>query len=228
MQNLFNLNKRLIESYRWYAALLLSGFILNSCTPKKAAATDFGENFPMQQMLNIEKSIKEPVFKNKIYNILDYGAIADGKTMATASIKKAIETCSKNGGGKVLVPAGKFLTGAIHLESNVNLHLEEGAEILFSTNPQDYYPLVHTSFEGMELMNYSPLIYAKNKKNIAVTGKGILNGQASSENWWPWKGKTSEGNIYGWNPGDPSQLDEKNLPALMEMAENNVQSINFI
>lgn len=145
--------------------------------PKKVISKEFGENFPMEQLLKIEKSIKEPVFKDKTYNILDFGAIADGKTMATANIKKAIETCSKNGGGKVLVPAGKFLTGAIHLESNVNLNLEEGAEILFSTNPQDYYPLVHTSFEGTELINYSPLIYAKNKKNIAITGKGILNGQ---------------------------------------------------
>ena len=190
--------------------------------PKKVISKEIGGNFPMEQMLKIEKSIKEPVFKDKTYNILDFGAIADGKTMATSSIRKAIETCSKNGGGKVLVPAGKFLTGAIHLESNVNLHLEEGAEILFSTNPKDYYPLVHTSFEGTELINYSPLIYIKNKKNIAITGKGILNGQASSENWWPWKGQTSEGTNYGAVKGNPSQLDANNLPALMNMAENNV------
>ena len=219
---MFDLKNRLLKTVNNPFPMVFVLLLLNSCISKKQADVNFGENFPMEEMLRIEKSIKVPVFKNATYNILDYGAIADGKTMATASIKKAIETCSKNGGGKVIVPAGKFLTGAIHLESNVNLHLEEGSEILFSTNPQDYYPLVHTSFEGMELMNYSPLIYAKNKKNIAVTGKGILNGQASKENWWPWKGKTSEGSIYGWNPGDPSQLDPKNLPALMEMAENNI------
>ncbi|QOW10433.1 glycoside hydrolase family 28 protein [Kaistella flava (ex Peng et al. 2021)] len=209
------------KSYLFVFAILCSGMIANSCTPKNAVTADFGDNFPMEQMLAIEKTIKEPVFKNKVYNILDFGAVADGKTMATASIKKAIETSSKNGGGKVLVPAGKYLTGPIHLENNVNLHIAEGAELLFSTNPQDYYPLVHTSFEGMELMNYSPLIYAKNKKNIAVTGKGILNGQASAENWWPWKGKTSEG-TNGYRTGDPSQLDKNNLPALMEMADKNV------
>lgn len=202
--------------------LIFSITLLSSCMPKKVISKEIGGNFPMEQMLKIEKSIKEPVFKDKTYNILDFGAIADGKTMATSSIRKAIETCSKNGGGKVLVPAGKFLTGAIHLESNVNLHLEEGAEILFSTNPKDYYPLVHTSFEGTELINYSPLIYIKNKKNIAITGKGILNGQASSENWWPWKGQTSEGTNYGAVKGNPSQLDANNLPALMNMAENNV------
>lgn len=222
MRNLFLNNTCLAERLSRFFTLVLGVLLLNACSPKKVTASDFGENFPLEQMLRIEKSIKEPVFKNKVYNILDFGAVADGKTMATASIKKAIETCSKNGGGMVLVPAGKFLSGPIHLESNVNLHVSEGAEILFSTNPQDFYPLVHTSFEGMELMNYSPLIYAKNKKNIAITGKGTLNGQASSANWWPWKGKTSEGSIYGWNPGDPSQLDKGNLPALMDMAENNV------
>jgi polygalacturonase len=200
-----------------YALLFLFGV---SCSPKIAAPADLGESFPMAQMLSLEKSIKEPVFKDKTYNILDFGAVADGKTMATESIRKAIETCSKNGGGKVLVPAGKYLTGPIHLENNVNLHIAEGAELLFSTNPNDY-PLVHTSFEGMELMNYSPLIYAKNKKNIAVTGKGTLNGQASSVNWWPWKGKSSESSRYGYVDGQPSQLDKANLPALMEMAEKN-------
>lgn len=218
----FNMKTLLTVRYLPINVLIFSITLLSSCMPKKVISKEIGGNFPMEQMLKIEKSIKEPVFKDKTYNILDFGAIADGKTMATSSIRKAIETCSKNGGGKVLVPAGKFLTGAIHLESNVNLHLEEGAEILFSTNPKDYYPLVHTSFEGTELINYSPLIYAKNKKNIAITGKGILNGQASSENWWPWKGQTSEGTNYGAVKGNPSQLDANNLPALMNMAENNV------
>ena len=218
----FNMKTLLTVRYLPINVLIFSITLLSSCMPKKVISKEIGGNFPMEQMLKIEKSIKEPVFKDKTYNILDFGAIADGKTMATSSIRKAIETCSKNGGGKVLVPAGKFLTGAIHLESNVNLHLEEGAEILFSTNPKDYYPLVHTSFEGTELINYSPLIYIKNKKNIAITGKGILNGQASSENWWPWKGQTSEGTNYGAVKGNPSQLDANNLPALMNMAENNV------
>ncbi|MGA9212461.1 glycoside hydrolase family 28 protein [Kaistella sp.] len=190
----------------------------HSCIAKNAIDNKNGENFPMERMLAIEKSIKEPVFKNVNYNILDFGAIADGKTMATESIKKAIITCSKNGGGKVVVPAGKYLTGPIHLENNVNLHIEEGAELLFSTNTQDYYPLVHTSFEGLELMNYSPLIYAKNKKNIAITGKGTLNGQGSNTNWWTWKGSTT----YGYSKGDPNQNETNNLPALMEMADQNV------
>ena len=71
------------------------------------------------------------------------------------------------------------------------------------------YPLVHTSYEGTELMNYSPLIYAYKKKNIAITGKGILNGQASNDNWWSWCGK----DIYGWKEGMGNQKDSLNLPS---------------
>lgn len=212
----------LLKSLRPLTAVVMVLSAFSACAPKQLAVTDSGISFPMKQMLSLENSIKEPVFKNKTYSILNYGAVADGKTLATTSIKKAIEACSAAGGGMVLVPAGKYLTGAIHLENNVNLHVAEGAELLFSTNPNDFYPLVHTSFEGLELMNYSPLIYAKNKKNIAVTGKGTLNGQGSNDNWWPWKGMTSEGVMYGAKKGDASQLDKDNLPALMEMAESNV------
>lgn len=199
-----------------FAALVL----LMNCSSKTStdAAANLQESFPMERMLKIEKSIAEPKFRSATYNIVDFGAVPDGKTMATLSIKNAIEKCAKDGGGKVVVPNGKFLTGPIHLDNNVNLHLEEGAELLFSTNPDDYYPLVHTSFEGLQLMNYSPLIYAKGKKNIAVTGKGTLNGQASTENWWTWKGSAN----YGFVKGMPSQLDDNNLPALMEMADKNV------
>lgn len=173
------------------------------------------------QLKEIEKEIKTPTFLKKKYSILEFGAQQKEGFNNTTAIKKAIQTCSENGGGMVIIPRGKYLTGPIHLENNVNLHLEEGAEILFSTNPNDYYPLVHTSFEGLELMNYSPLIYAYNKKNIAITGKGILNGQANKEIWWPWKGSNSEKIDYGYKIGGPSQQDETNLPLLMKMAENN-------
>ena len=165
----------------------------------------------------IVKSIPETHFSDKTYNINDFGAIADGKTLNTAAFAKAIKTCTENGGGKVIVPNGKYLTGAIHLESNVNLHLDDQAEILFSTNPKDY-PIVHTSWEGTELMNYSPLIYAKNKTNVAITGKGTLNGQANSTNWWVWSG----GKSYGWQKGIPSQNDPTNREVLVDMAEKNV------
>lgn len=177
---------------------------------------------PWKGLHAILENTKEPVFKQDTLNVLNFGAVADGKTFNSKAIREAIVQCNKNGGGVVLVPKGKYVTGPIHLESNVNLHLAEGAEILFSTNPEDYYPLVHTSFEGIELMNYSPLVYAYQKNNIAITGKGILNGQANETNWWPWKGSTSEGHYYGFKEGQPSQKDSLNLPVLMEMGQNDV------
>ncbi|NRD21813.1 glycoside hydrolase family 28 protein [Winogradskyella litoriviva] len=174
------------------------------------------KNSPWQLMRQIVDNLKEPTFQDISYNIVDFGAIADGVTNNSDAFSKAIEKCYEMGGGKVIVPSGKFYTGPIHLKSNINLFLEKGSVIVFSTNPSDYYPLVHTSYEGMELMNYSPLIYAYQANNIAVTGDGVLNGQASNENWWPW----SMGNKYGWKEGMPSQRDSLNLPRLMKFGEN--------
>lgn len=190
-----------------------------SCATKKDKSEV--SDVDWSKMYQIINNVKEPVFKNKVYLVTDFGAVADGSFDNTLVFKKAIQSCSQNGGGIVSVPFGKYFTGPIHLEDNVNFHLEDGAEVLFSTNPKDY-PIVHTSFEGMELMNYSPLIYAYNKKNVAVTGKGVLNGQANETNWWPWKGSTSEGSFYGFKEGQPSQKDKLNLPALMDMAQTDV------
>jgi polygalacturonase len=91
----------------------------------------------------------------------------------------------------VVVPPGEYLTGAIHLKSGVNLHIQKGATVRFSTDPSRYLPVVKTRFEGMEYMGYSPLIYAIGQENIAITGEGTLDGQASDENWWKWKGRST-------------------------------------
>ncbi|WP_121331376.1 MULTISPECIES: glycoside hydrolase family 28 protein [unclassified Flavobacterium] len=179
--------------------------------------SNVSEANPWKKMELIVKSIPQTHFLDKTYNVMNYGAVADGKTSNTAVFEKAIKACAENGGGKVLVPNGKYLTGPIHLESNVNLHLEDNAEILFSIDSKEY-PLVHTSFEGTELMNHSPLIYAKNKTNVAITGKGTLNGQANNTNWWIWAGTK----IYGWEKGIPSQNDPLNRIALIEMAEKGI------
>lgn len=106
-------------------------------------------------------------------------------------IQAAIAACHAAGGGRVVVPAGDWLTGAIHLRSNVNLHVSAGATLKFSTHPADY-PTVFTRWEGMELMNYSALIYAFEQENIAVTGKGTLDGQADWDSWWVWNNKKLE------------------------------------
>ncbi|QDH80204.1 glycoside hydrolase family 28 protein [Echinicola soli] len=170
------------------------------------------------QVSEILKSIQAPEFPDQTFSITDYGAVGDGNTDASEAIKSAIEACAEAGGGKVLVPAGDFATGPIYLESNVNLHLEKNARLLFSTDPKDYLPLVYTRWEGVELMNYSPLVYALEEENIAITGEGVLDGQADESNWWPWKGKTQ----YGYTEGNPQQEDPDKRHALFQMAEDNV------
>jgi unsaturated rhamnogalacturonyl hydrolase len=139
------------------------------------------------QVPGILKRIVAPKFPKRDFVITDFGAVADGKTDCTEAIARAISACAEKGGGRVVIPAGEFLTGAIHLQSNVNLHLETDSVLKFSTDPQAYLPAVFTRFEGTELYNYSPLIYALSQKNVAVTGEGMLDGQADETNWLAWK-----------------------------------------
>ena len=146
-----------------------------------------------QQLPAILSRIKAPAFPNRDFKIIDYGAVANGTSDCTEAIRKAIEACHAAGGGRVVVPPGVFLTGAIRLKSNVNLHISEGATLKFMPDPAKYLPVVWTRFEGTECLNYSPLIYAFEQENIAVTGKGILDGSASVENWWSWKKGGSQG-----------------------------------
>lgn len=141
-------------------------------------------------------AVNQPVFQNKTFNIRDYGAVGDGKTSNTKAIASAIEACSKAGGGKVLIPEGIWLTGPIHLKSNINLHMDKGAEVRFSNDFNEYLPVVLTRWEGIECYNFSPLIYANGCTNIAVTGEGTLQGQG--EAWWPWKANKQKiaGKLY--------------------------------
>jgi unsaturated rhamnogalacturonyl hydrolase len=134
--------------------------------------------------------ISPPSFLQKNYFITNYGADTNGMKDSSDAISRAISQCASSGGGHVIVPQGEFLTGPIHLESNIDLHLEKGAILKFSTDPKRYLPLVPTRFEGMDCMNYSPLVYAKDKTNIALSGEGTLDGQADASNWLEWKKKT--------------------------------------
>jgi polygalacturonase len=133
-----------------------------------------------------------PTFSDRQFPITDFGAVPGGTTKCTDAIRDAIEACTNAGGGHVLVPPGTWLTGAIHLRDNVDLHVSEGATLLFSTDPRDYLPVVLTRFEGEELMNYSPFVYADGCTNIGLTGTGTLDGQASYDSWWSWVSQTAD------------------------------------
>src|SRR5579883_1205214 len=132
----------------------------------------------------------------------------------SASIQKAVDACAAAGGGRVVVPPGDHKSGPIHLKSDVELHVSAGATIFFSNDPK-HYPNVFTRWEGIECMNFSPLIYAWEARNIAVTGKGTLDGQSSREHWWAWKG-----NAKWKTAGFPTQ--DRDRESLFEMAEKNV------
>ena len=146
-----------------------------------------------KQVPAILDQIVAPKFPARDFVITNFGAVVDGQTDCTAAIRKAIDACVQGGGGRVVVPAGEFLTGAIRLKSNVDLHLDTNAVLKFSTDPKACLPAVFTRFEGMECWNFSPLIYAYGQENIAVTGEGTLDGQADESHWWSWKGREGRG-----------------------------------
>lgn len=172
----------------------------------------------------IEAQIVAPQFPDKVFPITKYGA----KTKASAkanqkAINKAIEKCSKAGGGKVIVPAGTWNTGAIRMKSNVNLVVEEGATILFAYDPT-LYPMVQTRWEGLDIMNYSPCIYAFQEKNIAVTGKGTIDGNGSKETWWPWCGATKYGYVEGVTTESQKMPYKGNPKYIQKKADGKVMS----
>ena len=130
-------------------------------------------------------AVAPPSFPDHVFDVRDFGAIDDGLTQNKEAFERAIKTCHEQGGGVVSIPPGTWLVGPIHLRSQVNLRLEGGARLCFSTRFADYLPVVFTRWEGIECYNYSPLIYARDCENVAVTGRGLLDGQGQA--WWHWK-----------------------------------------
>ena len=130
-------------------------------------------------------------FKKDTFNIVSYGAVSSAKTLNTTAIQQAIDMAAKQGGGVVRIPSGFFVTGAITLRSNINLHLDPGAVLQFSSDAAQY-PLVRTSWEGVEAIRAQSPISAKGERNIAITGSGIIDG--AGEAWRPVKkGKLTAG-----------------------------------
>lgn len=198
--------------YLWF--LISISFFLSGCEDKKIS-----DNW--NSVNEILKNIHVPVFPNNEFIVTDFGAKSDSTFDSKAAIQTAIDLISKIGGGTVKIPKGIYTcNGSLFLKDNVNLHLNENAIVRFSTNPNDYLPVVLSRWEGIECYNYSSLIYASDKKNIAITGKGIFDGCASADNWWPWKGKSK----YGFKEGMPSQLDSLNRPQLLRFNNSQVST----
>lgn len=124
--------------------------------------------------------LQEPVFPPRDYRVTDFGAVADGRTDARPGFVAALRRCHEDGGGRVIVPRGTWwIEGPLHLRSHTHLHLEDGAVLRFRTDdPRLYLPLVLTRWEGTEVFNYSPFIYAYQAKDVAVTGAGTIDGNA--------------------------------------------------
>lgn len=185
---------------RWWRKMALTCLMTMFGISLYATNIDFDKAF--SECAEIEKQIKRTNFPDKVYNILDFGAQPDTPDQPChEAINLAIITCSQNGGGTVLIPKGTFYTGPITLKSHVNLHVEEGATLKFVTDQKLYFPAVLTRWEGLDCYNAHPLIYAYGETNIAITGKGVIDGQGSMEAWWPMCGAAH----YGWKEGIVSQ-----------------------
>jgi polygalacturonase len=159
------------------------------------------------------KRISPPTFPQKDFSITQFGAVGNDKKDCTEAFSQAIEQCHREGGGRVVVPKGVYCTGPLHLLSNVNIYISKDAVVKFTTDPKKYLPVVYVRWEGVECMNYSPLIYAFEQENIAVTGEGVLDAQGSDENWWSWK-VTKDANKPNQKEARTklNQMGEKNVP----------------
>ena len=170
---------------------------------------------------NIEKSIRKVQFPDKRFDITKYGASLKATPAKNQkAINKAIEACSKAGGGKVIIPAGVWKTGAIRLKSHVNLVVEKDATLLFDFDTS-LYPMVLTRWEGIDCYNYSPCIYAYGETDVAITGAGTIDGNGSNDTWWKMCGKDT----YGWTPQLTEHQKETRLQ-LLRMSEDGVDVEN--
>lgn len=177
---------------------LLICFVVTSCVKDESRYDYLYEGLPFDM-----PRLTVPSFPNKKVQITDFGGIGDGTQLNTEAFRKAIESLSSAGGGTLVVPSGIWFTGPIEFKSNINLHLEDRAIILFSPD-RDLYPLIETSFEGLDTRRCQSPIYGKDLTNIAITGSGAIDGNGHF--WRPlkkqkvseslWKKMTSSGGAF--------------------------------
>jgi polygalacturonase len=160
---------------------------------------------PWAQVPAILARIPALVFPARDYLVTAYGAMGNGRTEDHAALLRAIAACADEGGGRVVVPPGEYLTGPLRLRSRVNLHLCAGATLRFVADSCRYLPPVLTRWEGVECMGLAPFIYAHAQQQVAVTGDGALDGQAGPGRWWDWAGPWDGPEPTGWTPEQPHQ-----------------------
>lgn len=217
-------------SHKLLIVLLFLGFI--SCTSEKQEAKDYSylyEDLPFEMPL-----LHQPTFPENVVSITDFGGVGDGTTLNTDAFAQAMDALAEKGGGKLLVPSGVWFTGPIVFQSNINLHLEDQAIILFSPD-KDLYPIVETSFEGLDTRRCQSPISGRNLENIAITGRGAIDGNGHywrplkkekvSENFW--KKTTSAGGAFKrddyWMPSEQylhgDTISDMNVPVHLKTDE---------
>ena len=178
--------------------------------------------------------LSSPVFPNNKLIISEFGGVGDGRQLNTDAFHNAIDALSKQGGGTLVVPSGIWLTGPIVLQSNINLHLEDRAIVLFSSD-KSLYPLVKTSFEGLDTRRCQSPISGRNLHNVAITGSGAIDGNGHF--WRPlkkqkvtesyWKQTISKGGAFKrddyWMPSDQylhgDTISQMNVPQHLKSDE---------
>ena len=219
--------------------LILFAFVIISCSNKQTDNSSYKYDYLYSDLPFGMPKIEIPTFPDKRVNLLDFGGNPDGITLNTAAFADAIQDLSEKGGGILIVPKGVWFTGPIVFRSNINMHLEKGALILFSPD-FNLYPLVETVFEGLDTRRCQSPISGRNLENIAITGEGSING--SGEAWRPlkkekvteshWKKVVASGGVVRgdnyWFPSEASlkghEMSDMNVPR-QEMTEDEWMAI---
>ena len=203
-------------------ALALVGFALSMSAQPKDKYEKYFKDLPFGM-----QAFSVPTFPQNEVNLKDFRAVGDGKTLCTQAFEQAIEALSRKGGGRLTVPEGVWFTGPIVLKSNINLYVKKGAVILFSPD-LSLYPIINTSFEGLETHRCQSPLSAFGAENIAITGRGVIDGNGR---WWrplkkqkvtdsQWKQMTSDGGVFKradlWYPSEAyakaAELADLNVP----------------
>jgi polygalacturonase len=235
--NILNFSERIMRSFTTVLVSLCAIVLVNAvATNRTSAQTHFVvDPIPAEYLQHLPFSmpaIALPEFPDQTFNVLDYGAVADGRTMNTDAFARAIKTCASAGGGTLVVPPGAYMTGPIVLESNINFHLTRGALVIFSPKFEDY-PIVPFPSPTSKTFRCQPPISGYKLQNIAITGEGVIDG--SGDAWRPvkkekfteneWKSIVASGGVVSgdgkmWYPSKEAMNGEAYLKALRKEKKN--------